>query len=160
MRRDAQAFALVGLVTLIALALPAVGAEEQAATDPYIEALQREIDANGYSWTAKRNWTSDLSEEELLALCGTRIPPEVLRRLEALDPGDFPIARDLPDSFNWRTQGIMTAVKHQGGCGSCWDFAACGALEAVIKQNTAVELDVSEQQVLSCATPGYGCGGG
>jgi hypothetical protein len=54
----------------------------------------------------------------------------------------------------------MTAVKSQGGCGSCWDFAACGALEAVIKQHTAVELDVSEQQVLSCATPGYGCSGG
>lgn len=160
MKRDARVSVFVGLVALIALVLPAVGAPEQAATDPEIDALQREIDAKGLSWRAKRNWTSDLSEEELLALCGTRIPPEVLRRLEALDPRDFPIARDLPDSLSWRTQAIMTAVKNQGGCGSCWDFAACGALEAVIKQHTAVELDVSEQQVLSCATPGYGCGGG
>jgi C1A family cysteine protease len=153
--------AWAGLLTVLLLAaVPAVGAGEREAIDPEIEALQREIDTAGYQWTAKRNWTTELTEEELMALCGTRIPPEVLRRFEGLDPSDFPIRRDLPDSFNWRTQGIMTPVKSQGGCGSCWDFAACGALEAVIKQHTATELDLSEQQVLSCRTPGYGCGGG
>ncbi len=160
MRCDARMLVWIAALALLLAAVPAIGAGEQEAVDPEIEALQRGIDANGYGWTAKRNWTSELTEDELMALCGTRIPPEVLRRIEALDPSSLPIARDLPDSFNWRTQGIMTPVKSQGGCGSCWDFAACGALEAVIKQHTGFELDVSEQQVLSCRTPGYGCGGG
>jgi len=160
MRCDVRASAWIAVLALLLCTLPSMAAGEPAAVDPEIDALQREIDANGYSWTAKRNWTTDLTEEEREALCGTRIPPEVLRRIEALDPSDFPIARDLPDSFSWRSQGIMTAVKSQGGCGSCWDFAGVGALEAVIKQHTAVELDISEQQVLSCRTPGYGCGGG
>jgi C1A family cysteine protease len=154
---------LTSLLILTAFVLassPALAAGEAVGIDTEIEALQREIDANGYSWTAKRNWTTDLTKEEQEALLGARIPPEVLRRFEALGPEDYPIARDLPDSFSWRSQGIMTAVKSQGGCGSCWDFAGVGALEAVIKQNTAVELDLSEQQVLSCRTPGYGCGGG
>ncbi len=135
-------------------------ADERSAGDSAVEALQRRIDEQGMNWTARHNWTTDLSEEDFRALLGARVPPEVQRRFDALDPDDFPVARDLPDSFSWRTQGIMTAVKNQGSCGSCWDFAGVGALEAVIKQATSVELDLSEQQVLSCETQGYGCGGG
>ncbi|MBD3348403.1 MAG: T9SS type A sorting domain-containing protein [Candidatus Eisenbacteria bacterium] len=152
--------ALPAALILVATLGAGVVRAETGATDAEIEQLQREIEAKGYDWTAKRNWTTDLSEEEFRALLGARVPPEVERRFEALDPGDFPVARDLPDSFSWRAQGIMTPVKSQGGCGSCWDFAGVGALEAVIKQNTGTELNLSEQQVLSCATPGYGCGGG
>ena len=131
-----------------------------AAADPEIEALQREIDARGYSWVAKRNWTTDLTEDERRALLGLHVPPDVARRFAVLDVADFPVARDLPDSFSWRSQGIMTPVKSQDGCGSCWDFAGIGALEAVVKQHEGVEYDLSEQQILSCATPGYGCNGG
>ena len=149
----------VAAVALVSLQGPAP-AETDGVTDPEIEAIQREIDANGYSWTATRNWTTDLSEEEFQNLLGARIPPEVLRRFEALDPDDFPIARDLPDSFSWRTLGGVSAVKSQGGCGSCWDFAAHSALEAMILIYSSVELDLSEQQILSCETGGYGCGGG
>ena len=151
--------ALCALPLVFATLAPAALAAE-SAVDAEIEALQNEIDARGYSWTARRNWTTDLTTEEFRTLLGARVPEEVRRRFEALDPSDFPVARDLPDSFSWRTQGIMTSVKSQGGCGSCWDFAGVGALEAVIKQNTSVELDLSEQQVLSCATQGYGCSGG
>ncbi len=133
---------------------------QEVEVDREIEARQREIDENGYHWRAKRNWTSDLTAEEFEALLGARIPPEVQRRLDVLDPDSFPIARDLPETWDWRDFDAMTAVKHQGGCGSCWDFAAIGVLEAVIKMNEGVERDLSEQQVLSCRTQGYGCGGG
>ncbi len=145
-----------GLAVGFCLATPAAARE----TDEEIEARQHEIDVNGYDWTAKRNWTSDLTEEEFEGLLGTRIPPEVARRFEVLDESSFPVRRDLPETWDWRDYDGLTVVKHQGGCGSCWDFAGIGALEAALKIHEGVEYDLSEQQVLSCATPGYGCGGG
>lgn len=36
----------------------------------------------------------------------------------------------LPTSFDLRTQGQVSSVKDQGGCGSCWAFATYGSLES------------------------------
>jgi C1A family cysteine protease len=84
------------------------------------------------------------------------------------------IMNDLPDYFNWRDydgKDWTTPAKAQSkprGCGSCWDFAALGALESVIKiKEDLPDLipDLSEQYVLSCLpaaanTYGQGCDGG
>ena len=54
----------------------------------------------------------------------------------------------------------MTPVKNQGGCGSCWDFAAVGAMEAQYQigvGNPSTGVDLSEQNVLSCS--GGSCSG-
>ncbi len=161
MRRIPGLFVVFCLIGAVALA-PFAGAQAapERGIDPEIEALQREIDARGQHWTAKRNWTSDLTDEEFEGLLGLRIPPEAARRFAALNESQFPVRRDLPETFDWRDADGMTAVKHQGGCGSCWDFAATGCLEAVVKIHEGIEYDLSEQQILSCATPEYGCDGG
>lgn len=154
---------LAGLAPFLALAALApsyVPAQAYDEVDAEIEAIQEQIDASGASWIAKRNWTTDLPPEEARGLLGLTVPPEVQRRFDVLNPADYPVARDLPDSFSWRSQGIMTPVKNQSACGSCWDFAGVGTLEAVLMQHESVEYDLSEQQVLSCATPYYGCDGG
>jgi C1A family cysteine protease len=72
----------------------------------------------------------------------------------------------LPSEFSWRDYeggDWTTMVKSQGGCGSCWDFAALGALEAVINieyGDPALDLDLSEQYVLSCLPAAGSCEGG
>ena len=69
------------------------------------------------------------------------------------------LSGDLPPSYDLRELGIITPVKSQGECGSCGEFAGIAVLEALIKKETGIEIDLSEQQIVSC-TPGCGCGVG
>ncbi|MBN2072209.1 MAG: T9SS type A sorting domain-containing protein [Candidatus Krumholzibacteriota bacterium] len=130
--------------------------------DLKIRALQEKIDAMGYDWIAKRTPLTDLTEEEFLSLCGTTVPPDVEKRFDRLSsslPGRLR-GTMAPPSWDWRDAGMVSSVKNQASCGSCWDFAAIGVLEAILLQNEAYEYDLSEQQVLSCVTGGTGCDGG
>jgi len=78
---------------------------------------------------------------------------------------------DTPDYFSWMDvngEDFTTPAKNQGNCGSCWDFAALGTLEAMINiqyGDPNLDLDLSEQYVLSCLPKaanyyGEGCLGG
>ena len=70
---------------------------------------------------------------------------------------------DLPSSVDWRKKGIVSPVKSQGRCGSCWTFSTTGCLEAHWKLHKGGEfLDLSEQQLVDCAGDfdNHGCNGG
>lgn len=68
--------------------------------------------------------------------------------------------RELPETFDWRELGGVTSVKNQGPCGSCWAFATVGALECNVLINDGIEVDLSEQWLVSCNQNGWGCNGG
>ena len=69
---------------------------------------------------------------------------------------------DLPDFFDWREEcpGGLPSVKNQGSCGSCWAFGTIAPLECNIKIKDGVEVDLSEQWLVSCNQNGYSCSGG
>ena len=70
----------------------------------------------------------------------------------------------VPDVIDWRSLGAVTSVKDQGQCGSCWTFSATGAVEGAWAISTGQLLDLSEEQLVECATGfaygSHGCNGG
>ncbi|MFC1572717.1 C1 family peptidase [Candidatus Eisenbacteria bacterium] len=71
-----------------------------------------------------------------------------------------PIVRDLPSTFDWRDLNGCTSIKNQGSCGSCWAFGTVGPLECNILIKDGIEVDLSEQWLVSCNSDGWDCGGG
>lgn len=68
----------------------------------------------------------------------------------------------LPETKDWREEGIVSPVKDQGHCGSCWTFSTTGALEAAYTQAFGKGVSLSEQQLVDCAGAfnNFGCSGG
>ncbi|XP_022865316.1 cysteine proteinase 3-like [Olea europaea var. sylvestris] len=68
----------------------------------------------------------------------------------------------LPETKDWRKAGIVSPVKNQGHCGSCWTFSTTGALEAAYTQAFGKGISLSEQQLVDCAGAfnNFGCNGG
>ena len=59
---------------------------------------------------------------------------------------------------------VVTSVKDQGSCGSCWAFSAVGALEGLSYLAYANAADFSVQQLIDCSSNAHfgnnGCNGG
>jgi cathepsin F len=67
----------------------------------------------------------------------------------------------LPTTFDWRNNGsVLTPVKNQEQCGSCWAFSTTENIESVwaLAGNKLVSL--APQQIVDCDTTDDGCNGG
>jgi len=67
--------------------------------------------------------------------------------------------KELPESVDWREKGVVTPVKNQGRCGSCWAFATTQIIESYAAIATGNLIELSTQQVTSCAPNNLNCGG-
>jgi len=117
----------------------------------------------GALWTAGLNELTDHSPSELrqkfgynkaMRSRGGQAPPTLLR--SSLSE---PSLGSLPEVVDWRGKSVLTPVKDQGDCGSCWAFAAAEAIESNIAIKTGTLLSLSPQQITSCTPNPRECGG-
>jgi cathepsin L len=106
------------------------------------------------------NQFTDMTTQEFQRMKGYSMSMAASRRLE-MPTAELPTLslKDLPKSVDWRTKNIVTPVKNQGACGSCWAFAATEEIESVVAQNTGKLLQLSPQNVVSCTPNPDKCGG-
>lgn len=65
----------------------------------------------------------------------------------------------LPTSIDWRDANIVTPVKDQGYCGSCWAFAATSVLESAVAKAHGLLYEFSPEQLAMCTPNPLACGG-
>jgi C1A family cysteine protease len=101
---------------------------------------------------------ADLTHEEFSSKYLMKNLPPYQPAVNATLLEDVPAPQAVVD---WRNQGVVTAVKDQGQCGSCWAHSADEAVESffALKYGKASLTVGSVQQVTSCTYSYNGCNG-
>jgi len=79
-----------------------------------------------------------------------------------------PVLGDSPTvtTLNWTANGMVTPVRNQGSCGSCWAFACVQTIESAyirggnVDSGDVEDFALSVQQMVSCDSSNWGCMGG
>jgi len=119
------------------------------------------------SYTRAINHMSDRTIEELQSMKGLdrsllhhqrALDMDRRRRLKQEGAIEIDLAA-LPSRLDWREKGVVTPVKNQGSCGSCWTFASAETLESQWAIATGRLQELSEQFILDCTPNPHECGG-
>eukprot|EP01064_Diplonema_japonicum_P037932 TRINITY_DN903_c0_g1_i1.p2 TRINITY_DN903_c0_g1~~TRINITY_DN903_c0_g1_i1.p2 ORF type:complete len:365 (+),score=118.38 TRINITY_DN903_c0_g1_i1:45-1139(+) len=97
------------------------------------------------------DWSAEEFKAKRTGLKGDR--PEMLTNVEIPKKG----AR--PASVDWRQKGVVTPVKNQAMCGSCWAFSATETMESATAIATGTLPVLGPQQLVSCSPNPNDCGG-
>jgi len=143
-----------------------VGSEEIVRQKIFLENIEKIYAHNALFAQGKKTYTvavnqfADMHPHEFhRARKGYLFNPRKLNMNKTLSASSI---SGLPLSVDWRKQGIVTNVKDQGQCGSCWAFSAIASLESQHALITKNLIALSEQNLVDCsqAEGNNGCGGG
>jgi len=126
-----------------------------------VEEHNREAEEGEHTYTLGENEFSDWTLQEFLdTMTGYN---ESLDSSVLADPnleGKFPHSSGFPQSWDCRDHGLVSTVRSQGSCGSCWAFAAVGAVEGSWAKEKGQLFRLSEQELIDCDKSDGGCNGG
>jgi C1A family cysteine protease len=134
------------------------------SNDNYIQ----EINSKNLTWTAAHNAWSGMSLDEFVQWMGldSKLPDNYFgTEFSQIQSEQTSNSLTLPTSWDWRAKGVVSPIRDQGQCGSCWAFSGTSTIESAVAIKTGVLNDLSEQQGVDCSTikEGYknmGCNGG
>eukprot|EP01116_Phalansterium_solitarium_P001564 TRINITY_DN1137_c0_g3_i1.p1 TRINITY_DN1137_c0_g3~~TRINITY_DN1137_c0_g3_i1.p1 ORF type:complete len:404 (+),score=174.22 TRINITY_DN1137_c0_g3_i1:86-1213(+) len=117
-----------------------------------------------FTWKQGVNQFTDLTDEEYSRFLGFDARAHFASLAKPRHPRSAPAgvkaASALPASIDWRTKGVITPVKNQAACGSCWTFGTAETIESFHALAAGGNLTVlSEQQILDCTPNPNQCGG-
>ena len=141
-----------------AYATEAEEAERRAIFEARLSSIRAHNAAGLNSYKKGVNRLTDRRDDERAALNGR---DKVLAAAKGRD-GPAYVSEDsdaLPETFDWRGKGILTAIKDQGMCGSCWAFASTETIESHAALDSGKLVELSPQHLVSCAANVYDCGG-
>ena len=136
------------------------------SNDKYIE----ETNAKNLSYTVGHNAFSGMNSEEFAEFMGFRANQEFMAKGSGYLRGNVKTDQqekimdleNLPTSVDWRSKGVVSDIRNQLQCGSCYSYSAVSTLESAVAINTGKLYDLSEQEIVSCSVK-YGnlkCNGG
>jgi len=118
-----------------------------------------EENQKGHTYELGINEFADLTWREFktnhIGLQKSTLPPNPVHLQEA----------DVPDAVDWRGK-LVTSVKDQKQCGSCYAFSAVAAMEGACLLKHPVSdiesINLSPQEIVDCSSKygNQGCGGG
>jgi C1A family cysteine protease len=86
-------------------------------------------------------------------------PPMDLSHLRPSHPSPDKILSH-PARFDWREEGLVSPIKNQGSCGSCYAFAAASDVESRVLDDHETLVDISENHLKECHFEERSCLGG
>jgi len=114
-----------------------------------------------HTYTLAMNEYADLSGEEFLKVV---LGSCIIHKRNSTGAATFLKSSFIapPASVDWRDKNLVTPVKNQKQCGSCWAFSTTGSLEGQHCKKTGKLVSLSEQQLVDCSGDfgNFGCGGG
>jgi len=119
-----------------------------------------QFNSEGHSFTVGLNKFADLTHSEFLErYAGLNRP--LIQVPDFEHDVDYDSPQAAPLAVDWRTKGVVTRVKDQGQCGSCWSFSTTGAVEGAWAMNHTL-VPLSEQNLMDCSKNygNLGCNGG
>lgn len=140
------------------LSFPASELEERKAL--FEAELSRVLahNAKGASWKETVNKFSAMRPAERRAFYGRskgvaqhQAKQGMLKGQQEELPFALKAVSELPENVDWRTEGVVSAVKDQGHCGSCWAFASTAVIESHVAISTGLLFDLSVEQMAMCA---------
>ncbi|KAM3873507.1 cathepsin S, ortholog2, tandem duplicate 1 [Diretmus argenteus] len=123
-----------------------------------VEAHNQEAALGMHSYELGMNHLGDMTSEEVAEkMTGLLVPLNRNQRFTMDLDGKL---EKLPKFLDYRKKGMVTPVKDQGTCGSCWAFSSAGALEGQLAKTMGQLRDLSPQNLVDCVKENNGCGGG